>query len=95
MDVTLKLVQSIFTALIVIVVFGRVNLFLFRLIIQVFKMCEGWASSWCLRMRLEEYKELLPLFRWKGQFLSDKDIAKHIQVSLTSLRELSAISLSN
>lgn len=45
MDVLLKIIQSVFTAVIVIIVFGRVSIPLYRLITIMRKICEALHSS--------------------------------------------------
>lgn len=74
MDVLFKLIQSVFTALIVLLVFGQVILDLFRLgllwmlPLRSCRIFEGLSFSWLLLMPLEGYRVLLLLFQLRGQY---------------------------
>jgi len=64
MDVFFKIIQSVFTAVIVLLVFGEVSHFLFRSDQSIwsttkisFKILEELFSSLLLPMHLEAYKE--------------------------------------
>lgn len=57
MDVGLKVIQSVFTALIVIVVFGQVKIYLCRLIMIIIRISGEYLSFLFLRMHLEVFKE--------------------------------------
>lgn len=95
MDVFFKLVQAVFTALIVLLVFGNVSIRLFRLEQSIFwitlrscKTFEESSSSWSHQMLLVEYKEPLLLLPMKDQSSWENVSAKVTRLLLISLQEL-------